>query len=255
MVAAAPAANSIDLRASDYAFEAPDTTTAGPTWIRMTNTGKEFHHVVIVHIDSGHTVDEFLKSFSEKAPPPPWAHILGGPIAPSPAGAATSTAVDLGPGKYALLCLVPSADGVPHIAKGMVREMTVVAPASAAAAQPITPTTTLTLSDYSFTASSPLTAGKNIIRVVNTASQPHEVVIVRLFDGKTIAELAKFAEKPEGAPPGEVVGGASFIAGPVENFVEVDLTPGEYGFLCFVPDAKDGQPHVAHGMMQQFTIN
>jgi hypothetical protein len=52
-----------------------------------------------------------------------------------------------------------------------------------------------------------------------------------------------------------VVGGASFIAGPVENFVEVDLTPGEYGFLCFVPDAKDGQPHVAHGMMQQFTIN
>ncbi|MEW5919242.1 MAG: hypothetical protein AB1762_22765, partial [Gemmatimonadota bacterium] len=211
VVAAAPTANSIDLRASDFSFEAPDTTTAGPTWIRMTNTGKEFHHVIVVHIDSGHTVDEFLKNFSDKTPPPSWAHILGGPIAPSPAGAATSTALDLMPGKYALICVVPSADGVPHVAKGMVREMTVTAPAAAAAAAPITPTTTLTLSDYSFTASSPLTAGKNIIRVVNTASQPHEVVIVRIFAGRTVGDVAAFGEKPEGPPPGEVVGGASFV--------------------------------------------
>jgi hypothetical protein len=220
----------------------------------MTNSGKEFHHVVVVHIDSGHTVAEFLKAFGEKSPPPSWAHILGGPVAPSPGGLATSTAIDLGPGQYALLCLIPGTDGIPHVAKGMVRELTVTAPTAAAAAPPVTPTTTITLADYSFTASAPLTPGKNVIRVVNTASQPHEVVLVRVFPGKTVQDIAAFAEKPAGPPPGEVVGGSSFVAGPVENFIDVDLPPGDYGFICFVPDAKDGKPHVAHGMIQQFKI-
>lgn len=250
---AAAAVNSIDLAATDFSFSAPDTAPAGPTWIRMTNAGKEFHHVIVIHLDSGHTVAEFVKAFAANPQAPPaWAHPMGGPIAPSPGGQATSTAVNLNPGTYALICVVPSADGVPHLAKGMSRELTVV-PTTAAAA-PITPTSTITLADYSFTTSTPLTAGKNIIRVVNSATQPHEVVIVRVFQGKTVGDVAAFGEKPVGEPPGEVIGGASFIAGPVENFIEVDLTPGDYGFICFVPDAKDGKPHIAHGMIQQFKI-
>ncbi len=241
----------IDLTANDYAFQAPDTVQAGPTWIRMTNAGKEFHHVIVYHLADGHTVDELLKA-AAGGQSPEWAHPLGGPIAPSPGGPATLTAVNLGAGTYALICVVPSADGMPHVAKGMARQMMVVPPAAATA--PITPTTTITLADYSFTPNTPLTAGKNIIRVVNTATQPHELVLVRLFAGKTLGELAAFAEKPVGEPPGEVVGGASSIAGNNENFIDVDLTPGDYGFLCFVPDAKDGKAHVAHGMMQQFKI-
>ena len=243
----------INLRATDYKFEGPDTVSAGPTWVRMTNDGKEFHHVVIVHMDSGHTVDELLKSMGS-GPPPAWAQPVGGPIAPSPGGAATTTAVPLRPGSYALICMVPSPDGVPHVAKGMVRQMTVTPAASAAAAAPIVNTTTMTLADYSFTLSTPLTAGKNTIKVVNTAAQPHEVVIVRIAPGKTVQDVAAFAEKPVGAPPGEVVGGSSFVAGNVSNFIDIDLTPGDYGFICFLPDAKDGKPHVAHGMIQAFKI-
>ena len=37
-------------------------------------------------------------------------------------------------------------------------------------------------------------------------------------------------------------------------FIELDLKPGSYGLLCFVPDAKDGKPHAAHGMMRVFTV-
>ena len=40
----------------------------------------------------------------------------------------------------------------------------------------------------------------------------------------------------------------------VVNDVVVDLTPGEYALLCFVPDAGDGKPHVAHGMVRQVTV-
>ena len=247
-------APTIDLTASDYSFQVPDTVQAGPTWIRMTNAGKEFHHVIVVHLADGHTFDEFMKASAGSAKPPEWAHPLGGPIAPSPGGTPSLTAVNLAEGTYALICVVPSADGVPHVAKGMARQLTVVPQTAAAAVAPITPTTTLTLADYSFTASTPLSAGKNVIRVTNTATQPHEVVIVRVAPGKTVGDVAAFAEKPVGAPPGEVVGGASFIAPNGENFIDIDLTPGDYGFICFVPDAKDGKPHVAHGMIQSFKI-
>ncbi len=248
---AAPAV--INLRATDYAFEAPETVAAGPTWVRMTNDGKEFHHVVIIQLDSGHTGDELMKAMGS-GKPPEWAHAVGGPIAPSPGGTPTTTAVPLKPGSYVLVCMVPSPDGVPHVAKGMMRQMTVTPPTSAAAAAPIVNTTTMTLADYTFTLDTPLTAGKNTIKVVSTAAQPHEVVIVRVFPGKTVQDSAAFAEKPAGAPPGEVIGGSSFIAGPVANFIEVDLTPGDYGFICFLPDAKDGKAHVAHGMIQAFKI-
>ncbi|MGH7696415.1 MAG: hypothetical protein ACRENH_15625 [Gemmatimonadaceae bacterium] len=248
-----PAMASIDLVATDYAFQAPDTVSAGPTWVRMTNNGKELHHVIIARIDSGHTSDEFLKELGAgKAPA--WAKMIGGPIAPNPGGTPTQTAVPLAPGMYTLFCVVPTSDGIPHVAKGMVRQMVVTPATAAAASAPIVPTTTMTLTDYSFNLTTPLTAGKNTIRVVNSAAQPHEVIIVRLLPGKTVQDVAAFAEKLVGPPPAEVIGGASFIVGDVANFVELDLTPGDYGLLCFMPDAKDGKAHAVHGMIQAFKI-
>ena len=34
----------------------------------------------------------------------------------------------------------------------------------------------------------------------------------------------------------------------------VDLAPGNYGLICFIPDAKDGKPHFMHGMATQFSV-
>ena len=40
------------------------------------------------------------------------------------------------------------------------------------------------------------------------------------------------------------------------NFrVRVTLTPGTYLLTCYVPDAGDQKPHVAHGMLQEVVIN
>jgi uncharacterized cupredoxin-like copper-binding protein len=38
------------------------------------------------------------------------------------------------------------------------------------------------------------------------------------------------------------------------NYFEVELTPGEYLAICFVPDKQDGKPHFEHGMVRQFTV-
>jgi hypothetical protein len=50
------------------------------------------------------------------------------------------------------------------------------------------------------------------------------------------------------------VGGVCPLArGGVASF-EVNLAPGHYGMICFLPDAKDGKPHHEHGMIQEFGV-
>jgi hypothetical protein len=161
---------------------------------------------------------------------------------------------ELTPGTYAMICVIPSMDGMPHIMKGMSHALTVVPSTGAAATAPVADVS-VTMSDYAWDVKAPITAGKHVIRLENTASQDHEMFIVKLMPGKTVADFAQWAEKPVGPPPGMPLGGTAAMPKGVTAYVAMEFTAGEYGMLCFIPDAKDGKPHVAHGMMKQFTVN
>jgi len=50
------------------------------------------------------------------------------------------------------------------------------------------------------------------------------------------------------------LGGVSAIAKGRSSTFPVNLTPATYGMICFLPDAKDGKPHSAHGMTMQFEV-
>ena len=131
--------------------------------------------------------------------------------------------------------------------------LTVTANATANTTEPASDVT-LTLSDYKFVLSKPLVAGKQMIKVENMAEQPHEVVLVQLAPGKTIEDLGKWVFDMKGPPPGKPIGGIPAFMKGKNSFFEATLEPGEYGMICFIPDAKDGKPHMQHGMMQQFKI-
>ena len=263
---AAPA-RVVVVTARDYAFEMPDTLTAGRTEVQLVNKGAELHHAALVRLDAGKTAADLYAALKAGGPPPAWMHDVGGPNASTP-GARSAAVVDLAPGAYVMLCLVPSPDGTPHVMKGMSRAFTVVADgqvrlasrvhgASAAPAAPLVagaPDVTMTLTDYDFVLSRPLARGRHVLRVRNGASQPHEVFVARLAPGKTAAEALAWAEKPQGPPAFQPLGGTVGMAPGVANDIALDLAPGEYALYCFYPDAKDGKPHVAHGMMKQFTV-
>ena len=103
--------------------------------------------------------------------------------------------------------------------------------------------------------SAPLTSGAHVVRVVNAAQQTHEVQVIRLAPGKTAADVAAWVEKMDGPPPGEPLSGIAGLGVGGSASFPLTLTPGEYALLCFIPDARDGKPHVAHGMMHQFKIS
>lgn len=250
---AAAAPNVVVVKTSDYAFDAPDTVRAGLTTVRLiTNPGQEMHQVGLIRLDSGKTPADFANATKAPGPMPKWAVEVAGVNPPAPGQTAEAT-LNLEPGHYLLVCFVPSPDGVPHIAKGMVRPL--VAAGTAVAAAPLPGDVEIKLTDYAFGLSKPLTAGRHVVRVVNDGQQTHEVMVIRLAPGKTAAQVAAWVEKMEGPPPGEPLSGVAGLGVGESASFPLTLTPGEYGLICFIPDAKDGKPHYVHGMVHQFKVS
>ncbi len=255
--AAAPIAPTVvTISAKDFSYEAPDTIQAGAVTLRLVNNGAELHHIQLLKLSDGKSYADLVAGFKAMKPtdaPPPWIHDVAGPNSPLPGGGESQVTESLEPGNYAIVCLIPSTDHVPHMMKGMMKSLTVV-PATGAAASLPTADITVSMSDYAWSVTPEITAGKHIIKIENTAAQSHEMFIAALAPGKTAADLAAWAENMTGPPPAKPIGGISGMAKGGVAYVPVDLAPGEYGLFCFLPDAKDGKPHVAHGMLKQFTV-
>ncbi len=254
--AAAPPTSSpnvVTVHAADFRFDAPDTIPAGVTTFRLVNDGETFHHMQLVRLDSAKTFADLQQNMGKPGPAPKWAVFIGGPNAPDPKTESNAT-LDLAAGNYALLCFVDVPGGVPHVAKGMAKGLTVTPSSGPSAALP-TPDVVVTLSDYSFTLSKPLAAGKQTIEVRNTGPQVHEVELIRLAPGKTDKELLAWMQKPAGPPPGSGLGGIAGTAVGMSLSFTADVTPGDYLLICFIPDAKDGKPHFMKGMMQTIKVS
>jgi len=244
----------VTVTASDYSFNAPDSIPAGMTEIRLLNRGSEMHHVMLIRLDAGKTMADLAAAMKPESPFPAWAREVGGPQTPGPGGESNAI-LRLAAGRYAMICVIPSADGKPHVMKGMAKEIVVTPASSNTANANIRVSSTMTLFDYAFQFSQPLAAGRQTIRVKNTAEQSHEVVFLKLQPGKKVADMLAWMEKMEGPPPGAPIGGTTPMARGEENLITLDLAPGDYGLICFVPDAKDAKPHLMHGMMTQLTIS
>src|SRR5574341_331680 len=254
--AAAPAAaNEVTITATDYSFAAPDTIPAGLTTFRMLNQGKEPHQAVVMGA-ADHSFEEIEAGMMAEGPIPAWLHFPAGPGVVIGGDSSKATAM-LAPGSYEIVCFISSPDGQMHVMKGMHRRLVVAAPpAGAAARAEPTADVIVTLADYTFTLSTPLTAGTHTIRVENAGPQLHEILLIRLSPGKKVADFLLWEQTGmKGEPPARPVGG--FVGPDVggHGFFTVTLTPGAYALVCFVPDATDGKPHVAHGMVREVTVS
>ena len=250
--AAAPAA--ITVTAKDYSFDAPDQVRAGVTTMRLVNNGKEMHHAQLVKLDEGKTMADVAKALKNPGPPPSWVKFVGGPNAVAPGKESESTSV-LSPGNYVYLCFIPSTDGVMHAAKGMVKPFTVAGDTGAAKAELPRAVTTIKMLDYDYELSQPLTPGRHTIRVENEGPQPHELALLKLAPGKTVADFAAWEKAGmKGPPPAEPMGGVVALDKGGNATFTADLTAGDYALMCFIPDSKDGKLHYMHGMMKPIKV-
>jgi hypothetical protein len=235
----------VTVRAADFAYEAPARIPAGMTTFRLANDGPNFHHMQIVRLDGAKTFADLQQALRKPGPLPGWAVVVGGPNAPDPKTEANAT-LDMRPGRYALVCFVDVPGGVPHLAKGMIKELTVTPAAGGAtvAAAPA-PDVVLTLRDYQFDLSKPLARGRQTIEVRTAANtQPHEVELIRLAPGKTAEQMLAWLGKPEGPPPGRARGRGCHRTG-VDELLHRGADAGQLP-ADLLPPRREGRQAALH---------
>lgn len=244
------------MTALDYSFDLPATIQAGATTINLKNAGKEEHQAQLAQINTGKALSDLLTALkaNDFGTALGMVTLSGGPTSVLP-GETGTVGVTLEPGNYVFLCFIGGPDGIPHFAKGMVAPIEVTAPATAGELPAAD--ASLILKDFTFEDLDTLTAGPHTVSITNEGTQPHEAGIVRLSEGVTIDDLKKAlssSEPPSGPPPFTSAGGIAAIAPNAKATLDVDLEPGNYAFLCFVPDPATGKAHAQLGMIAPLRV-
>jgi hypothetical protein len=246
-----PGSNTVEIVARDYGYAGPDTIPAGLTELRLVNAGSELHHMQLVRLDEGRTATQLAAALAG-GPPPEWADMVGGPNAIAP-GTSAASIQELRPGHYAILCFIPTADGVHHFVKGMHRDLWVTG-TPARIAEPRADVE-IRLVDYAFRLSAPLTTGRQTIKVHNAGPQTHEVELMRLLPGRTMADWDRWVRTGmKGPAPAVLIGGIVGLAPGRHAYFTTRIEPGRHVLICYVPDARDGQSHKAHGMVREIEV-
>lgn len=246
----------ITIDAADYSYATVETLAEGWTRVILTNSGQEPHHVQFLRLNDGVTEVQFSEALMQgEGPALALVRQVGGVGAVHPGGKAQAV-LNLPAGNYVILCFIPSpGDGMPHLAKGMVKTLTVEKADGATAAEP-TADLTIRLKDFMFEMPAELSAGKTVIKVTNEGPEPHEFNILRLDDGKTVDDVRAFLNgKAGGPPPFAPVGGINGLDVGYTGYAELDLQPGTYVAICNIPSPNaQGAPHFALGMVMEFTV-
>ena len=106
-------------------------------------------------------------------------------------------------------------------------------------------------------------AGVTYISFTNRGEELHELAIARRADGETrsVEEILALGEEG-GEDLLEFVGG-TFAQQGQTTFTSLQLEPGDYAFICFVPVGSvdpeaegndDAPPHFTQGMIRAFTV-
>jgi len=255
---AGAAANEVTVTATDYALDAPDTMPAGWTTVRLVNDGEQPHAAVLLRLEAGRTVREYIEAYGEavrtRGPRPAWATAHGGAMA-IPHGEA-SAIVHMEAGDYAWVCFVPAPDGSAHMVQHGEAHEFVVRPYTGDAPAPSAPepTATLRMLDYAFELDTTPRAGRQTIRVENAGLEQHHVLFFELMPERTMAEFNAWLQTGmQGEAPASLVAAMAGLSAGAEAYLEVDLTPGEYVLVCLVA-GRDEVPHTAKGMIRRVRV-
>jgi hypothetical protein len=240
-----------------YRIEAPESIDAGLVEIEFKNTGKLEREAQIIKLEGNHTTAQALKAFDgilQGGPAPDWFRARGGVGTTAPGESATITQ-RLEPGSYVILDSgePEGRDVQPHYRQGAVAELSVTGEPSDADLPDAD--ATITAAEYAFSPAG-LKSGKNKIEFRNAGAQWHHLIVARMNPGATIADVKRFFETEKGEPPIEEANleETAVIDGGEEQLTEVDLTPGSYALICFIPDRAGGPPHAAKGMISEAKV-
>lgn len=254
----------LEMVATEYAFDMPGTAERGYTRLTLVNQGVEDHHAIFFRVNDDATMEQFQEAMMSGD--------LGAILAVSTAyggpnvgpGLSASVIAYLDAGQYVVVCVIPDPEGVPHAAHGMVMPLDVTA-SGAEGEAPVTDGR-VSLVDMAFDGlPETVAAGAHTWEIINDGHQLHEIMLLHLAPGITPdvmmailtgdgAEASPAAGEEAAGPPFTAVAGTAPMSVGAVNYLEMDLEPGDYSAICFIPDAETGMPHFLMGMIAWFTV-
>jgi len=242
--------NELQIEMVDYGYKVSGTLKAGLATITSTNTGDEWHMAGMAKLKDGATVDQLVDALkssspdSEEDPTEPFieeqvdspGHILQ-------PGATQSLTVDvLTPGKYVLLCFIPSeGDGAPHFAKGMVSGFE-VEEGESGAEEPASDAAIVLPDDAEPTGvPTDLEAGEHTFKVTSSGAKGKDFIVAQLKDGEDFDSFDTYFEsfEKEGGPPkgfakeapGTIAGSTFEVNAGQTIWITVDVPKGDVYFV------------------------
>ena len=241
-------------------FEAPESVEAGRYLLVASNPeGQPGTEVSLTLLPEGETLDGTLAAFTS-GDIPAWLFettFLGGPIMPRDLhGEEQRAIVDLTPGDW-----IVWSPGNPTPAP---RLLTVTGDAAAVdAATDPEADVVVELQEYAFTMPEEIPAGPQVWQVSNVGTQPHFIELVKTPEPVSMEQMMAILFGDEGATPAPGApnpddflgaGGLATMSVGTTGWIELDLEPGYYVVMCFVPDGASGMPHAMMGMLGFFTV-
>jgi hypothetical protein len=246
-------ATKLDIQVEEFGSQTqiavPKQLEAGVTEMQFSNRGKREHSAQILRYDEGHTPQQALAAgaaWGEGGKPlPAWVHLAGG-FGPVGTGESRSGVVKLEPGSYAVVDLEGEGEPV-YGTFGVTGEP---------GEDELPPTDgSIKAAEYSFSGAG-LTSGSNRVLFDNVGDEPHHLAAAPLERGARLADVREYLKEEKGKPPLDESAAfdTAVVDGGSGQVLELDLEPGRYALLCFVPDRKGGPPHVAKGMVSEVVV-
>ncbi len=219
----------------------PDTVPAGPVmFVNQTGGSADINR-----LNDGVTPEQLQQQVDEDVEAAiEMITMYGGPMVPG-----GDVVYDLEPGSYA----VAATDD-----EGNVTGLAFLEAGEPSGATPPTADLNVDLVDFAFVMPTEIKSGPQTWQITNKGTQWHEMAIIKLADGSTIDDVMAMIfseEESSGPPPFEMVGGWTPMGAGQTVYTTMDLPPGEYTVLCFLPDLNsDFSPHLTHGMVATLTV-
>ena len=277
------------VRVTDTAYEGlPAETPAGRYLVTLEIEAAEGGALSFMQLPEGMSVDDFMALLAgptaaspepplgtpvaEVGPPaegegpegpPEWYYQtkMAGGTGGFPRGQTLQVIVELTPGEWIAWADDPESPQAPV-------GLTVTGEAGATPAAGAEPAAdvTATMFEYDFRLEGALGTGPQVIKVANVGAQPHHMFMVRTPGPITEEQIAQILElEAQGATPAPEAGlpdpdtfvpvaYMSTLSTEATAWLPVDLEPGHYVMVCFVPDVASGMPHAFEGMYEVITV-
>jgi plastocyanin len=270
-----PTATTLDVIATDFAFEGvPSSFRGGTVTITFTNQGAVDHELAFVEVGDA-TLDELKRDFPALDEGGAFPDYFGTGVVPYfdvPPGESLTSTVTMPAGNYMLFCALTTSEqegeeGPMHFELGMYQENVQVT--EGPAAEVTARDGVVVARDYDFDIPDLEAGDREVVFRNDGPRQWHHFVLFEFPEGteeQTAVEIIQSfgegePEGEEGPPPEDAVfpeeaGGSGLFSPRGAQTVEVSLQAGHtYVLACFIQDIEGGPPHAfAYGMLRSFTV-